>query len=272
MTQEIDIVGEPRARFARPGVEKMALLCVAVAAGLVLVPGSPTLTLLGSLALLSVTAVVARWPTAPALRAVLCADIVAASFALYVFAGWPSALVTALFVLAPAVAGWLLHRAGRLRPVAPWLAWGRWSRGVTWLFAATVAGTAVALTLWTLHANPKLSDYLSDIREKPVWMVVLGIAGFAIVNAAWEEALFRGVLLTELTIAWGPRAALAIESLTFGISHYNGYPSGFTGVAMSVTWGLVLGALKLWSGGLFIPYIAHVAANTTIGILVYLLL
>ncbi|MFJ2564646.1 type II CAAX prenyl endopeptidase Rce1 family protein [Streptomyces sp. NPDC087568] len=34
----------------------------------------------------------------------------------------------------------------------------------------------------------------------------MGIVAFALVNAVWEEVLFRGVLLTETAASWSPTA------------------------------------------------------------------
>lgn len=173
-----------RRRSTNDRLEKGVLLCTALAISIVLVPERPALTLGGAMALLVLTAVVCLRPTDASLRAVLFADILAGCFALYVFGSWPPGLVTAMFVAVPLAVGIACHRAGRLRPVAPWLTWGRWTGRVWWLFAITVVVSIAALTVWKLNSTPNLSEYLSDIRERPVWLVVVGITGFALVNAA----------------------------------------------------------------------------------------
>jgi uncharacterized protein len=242
-----------------------AALAVAVA----LVPESPALTLAGGIALLLVTVAAARWPSPAGLRLVICCDLIVLLFSLYVFASFPPELITTLFVVAPAAVGWGLHRWGLLRPVAPWLRWGRLTRGGVVLLLAVVVTSVAGLFLWTLADDPDLSAFLGQVRDASPAVASAGIVGFAVVNAAWEELLFRGVLLTELLTTWGVRAALVVESVAFGVAHANGIPGGPVGIAMALVWGGLLGVIRLRTGGIGYPFLAHVAADATIGILVY---
>ena len=50
----------------------------------------------------------------------------------------------------------------------------------------------------------------------------------------------------------------------FGLGHLNGYPPGWTGAVLSGVFGLALGVLRRYSGGLLAPVIAHVSADATI--------
>jgi hypothetical protein len=171
-------------------------------------------------------------PTDAGLRAVLFADILAGCFALYVFGSWPPGLVTAMFVDVPLAVGFVCHRGGRLRPVAPWLTRGSVDRQSPVALPVTVVVSTAALTVWALNSTRNLSEYLSDIREQPVWLVVLGITGFALANAAGRRP-FIGGHAHGAHAGLGPRGALVIESVAFGISHYSGYPSGLVGVTMA---------------------------------------
>ncbi|MEO3876462.1 type II CAAX endopeptidase family protein [Nonomuraea sp. B12E4] len=257
-----------RRSFSR--FERALTLATAIAIGLTLVPESPPLTTTGVIALLLVTLFACRRRSPAVLRMVLCSDLIAFLFTLYVYAGWPPALITTSFVVVPVAAGVALHRLGRLRPVAPWLKWGPLAPVTIALFVTTIVASVAGLVLWTLTADADVSEYLGGLRYAPPWQAVAAIVGFALVNAAWEELLFRGVLLTELVNTWGLRAALVIESITFGISHANGFPSGPVGVVMALAWGYLLGVIRMRTGGIGYPYAAHVAANTTIALLAYL--
>lgn len=250
--------------------ERALTLSAAVSVAVTLVPENPVLTLAGGVALLLVTLVAAIRPSPAVLRLVICCDLVALLFALYVFASFPAEVITTLFVVAPAVTGWVLHRRGLLRPVAPWLRWGRLTPGGIALFIAVVVISVLGLFLWTLIDDPNLSDYLGQVRNASPWVAFAAILGFAVVNAAWEELLFRGDLQTELTHTWGVHPALAIESIAFGIAHANGIPSGLLGITMALVWGYLLSMIRLRTGGIGYPFLAHVAADATIALLIYL--
>lgn len=38
---------------------------------------------------------------------------------------------------------------------------------------------------------------------------------------------------------------------------------------MALTWACLLGMIRLWTGGIGFPFLAHVAADATIGVLIY---
>jgi membrane protease YdiL (CAAX protease family) len=132
---------------------------------------------------------------------------------------------------------------------------------------ATVLGSVVALTLWALAAEPEAPPYMAELRELPAWVAVLGVVGFALVNPIWEEALYRGVLLTELMATVGTWPALVIQAVSFGLAHLHGFPSGWIGVLLAGGWGLMLGIIRVRSGGIGLTYVTHFCANATIGIL-----
>jgi len=103
------------------------------------------------------------------------------------------------------------------------------------------------------------------------WESVL-LAGicFSVGNAVLEEIAFRGVLYDALDSEWGWPTAVAVTSVMFGLVHQAGYPSGSLGRVLAGLYGLALGLLRWWSGGLLLPALCHVCADATIfGILVY---
>ena len=84
------------------------------------------------------------------------------------------------------------------------------------------------------------------------------------VNAAAEEAAFRGIVQGAVGEAIGARAALLVQAVAFGLLHIQGFPSGLTGVLLAATYGLAIGALRNHTGGLLAPWLAHVAADVVI--------
>ena len=153
-----------------------------------------------------------------------------------------------------------------IRPPEGWLGRGR----LRWGAIALVGGvTPGALTAWLALAHPDLRDITgSELLKVPFPVLVAGGVLFAFLNATLEETVWRGIFQRSLTEAWGPRAAVAIQALSFGAQHAHGFPRGLLGVGLAGAWGVMLGALRLYAGGLLAPVLAHVVADATIAILV----
>jgi membrane protease YdiL (CAAX protease family) len=99
--------------------------------------------------------------------------------------------------------------------------------------------------------------------------VVLAGVCFSLGNAALEEVVFRGVLWDTLAREWNPGVALGVTSALFGLSHWQGYPPGPLGVCLAGLFGLALGGLRWWAGGLGLAVACHACADATIfGLLV----
>jgi membrane protease YdiL (CAAX protease family) len=153
----------------------------------------------------------------------------------------------------------------RERP-AGWVA-GSVPLGPTLAAAAVTPG---ALVGWYVLLQPDLGDVLDTYLSIPApgWALLLGALAFALVNAAVEEAIWRGVFQVELAPLVGPWAAVAAGALSFGLAHAHGFPRGPLGVAMVSVWGAMLGGLRLRSGGLLAPWLAHVVADVVIAAIV----
>jgi membrane protease YdiL (CAAX protease family) len=135
-----------------------------------------------------------------------------------------------------------------------------------------VVAAGAALALWTVVVAPAAPPYLAQLQRYPMGLAILGVIGFALVNPIWEEAMFRGVILEDLTVIWGAGPAVVVQAVLFGAAHWAGFPSGWVGMLMAAGWGLVLGILRLRSGGILVPYLVHVTANAVIGSLAVVLL
>jgi hypothetical protein len=95
---------------------------------------------------------------------------------------------------------------------------------------------------------------------------------FAMLNAAVEEAAYRGVFLHALDRSLGPGfAALLLQALAFGAIHIRGFPRGWPGVGLACIFGLLMGVIRRRAGGMFAPWIAHVFTDVVIAGIVLLL-
>jgi membrane protease YdiL (CAAX protease family) len=146
------------------------------------------------------------------------------------------------------------------------LALGRFSA-----FGVILVGgvTPVALSAWLVLAHPDLSDVVSRyIPRAPMPVLLLGGVVFAIVNAALEEAIWRGLVQSALTRLTGPAMAIAVQAASFGLQHAHGVPRGVIGVVLAGSWAVMLGVLRERTGGLKAPFVAHVIADSTIACIV----
>ncbi len=82
---------------------------------------------------------------------------------------------------------------------------------------------------------------------------VWGIATISILAGVGEEALFRGVMHTNLAGLLGVVPALLVTSLLFGLVHF----VTSTYAVMAGIIGLYLGVINIWSGNLFAPMVIH---------------
>ncbi len=80
-----------------------------------------------------------------------------------------------------------------------------------------------------------------------------GIAVISILAGVGEEALFRGVIQTNLAGAMGVVPALLVTSVLFGLVHF----VTSTYAVMAGVIGLYLGVISIWSGNLFVPMVIH---------------
>jgi membrane protease YdiL (CAAX protease family) len=148
------------------------------------------------------------------------------------------------------------------------LRFGRFTAAELWLVVGLVIASAVILLLFARSAPPRIGTGASFLVGLTPWSLAAVGVGFAIVNAFVEEVLFRGAVQHHLSRVLGSWPAVLVQALAFGVLHLNGYPYGVAGVALASLYGLSLGALRLRSGGLMAPLIAHVCADAVIFVLI----
>ncbi len=171
---------------------------------------------------------------------------------------WPLPLLAALGVYAG------VRRTGRL---PEWTAFERgcFDRRSVALMLLFIGASALALVGWWWLLQPDLSDASDRIPPvSPVLLVLAGL-GFAAANALGEELMWRGLVARAMESS-GVRIdlALLLQALSFGLVHIHGFPRGWIGVLLAAIYGLMMGVLRRTSGGLLVPWVAHVCADLVI--------
>lgn len=154
---------------------------------------------------------------------------------------WP------LTTFVPLVAyGAVVRAIPQLRRSVGWMHRGSWSAAVTRLVIATVLVSVLALAGWVVLTKPELKHYLALVPEMPLWAYPFAGIGFAFLNAAMEEAIFRGILMEALDSALGSGYwSVGIQAIPFAALHYlAGFPNGVLGFLMVAVYGVMLGALR----------------------------
>jgi membrane protease YdiL (CAAX protease family) len=130
------------------------------------------------------------------------------------------------------------------------------------LGAALWVGSIGLMEMQSLAAPPP-ARYLEAFRAIHRALAPDGLLDFivslsviAVLPGLCEELVVRGVLLLSLVRGLGPMGAAVGSALLFAAMHADPYRFLFT-----LTIGLVLGALRLRSGSLWPPVVAHLTLN-----------
>jgi membrane protease YdiL (CAAX protease family) len=142
-----------------------------------------------------------------------------------------------------------LSLPGRSRPVH-WLAFGA--------FMTVVLGGSFYFFLSS--QNPAAGSRSAAVLS---WLPLILLS--AILNAFGEEAMYRAAPLATLLAPVGPKQALWMTSIWFGLGHYyGGVPSGLFGFVMTGLLGLLLGKAMLDTRGMGWSWFIHVVLDTVI--------
>jgi membrane protease YdiL (CAAX protease family) len=224
----------------------------------------PARILLAGLAVLTLFAAVAGRPSSTQLGLGLTATVAADSLLPWQLAWWPlpGLVGVAVYLLARTLTGGQeeSHRTG--------LRLGRLAAAEIWMVAGVVLTSASVLLVFSRVAPPRIGTGASFLTILTPWALVIAGVAFALLNALVEELLFRGAVLHHLGHALGRWTAVVAQALAFGMLHLNGYPYGPVGVGLAFVYGMLLGALRLRSGGLLAPWIAHVLTDLVIFVLI----
>jgi hypothetical protein len=172
---------------------------------------------------------------------------------------WPWYFLLPLLAYALIVLAW-----PRLRRTAPRLALGRVDG---WPLAAAVAlslATVVALMVFQELVHPDVADLAAGLPVAAFGNLLFAGICFSVANAALEELVFRGILWEVVAAEWNGGVALGATTVVFGLGHLHGYPPWPIGALLAGVFGMALGLLRWWTGGLGLAIAVHVCADATI--------
>ena len=158
----------------------------------------------------------------------------------------------------------MLFRSPRLRRTAPGLTLGRmvgWPLAVALVLAIT---TVVALLGFQALARPEVAGLAAGLPVAAFGSLLVAGVCFSTTNAVLEELIFRGVLWEATAAEWNRGVALGATTILFGLGHVHGYPPGPLGAVLAGVFGMALGLLRLWTGGLGLTILVHICADATI--------
>ncbi len=173
----------------------------------------------------------------------------------------------AVFGVAFVIYAGVAYRVPWFREATSWFKVGRISNGIVASGAVFAAISGATLLFWYVSVRPDLTDLVvTFIPDWPLWLIAPAALLFSLVNAAVEEAAYRGVVLGALNKAriTSP-AALVLQAMAFAALHFRaGFPRGVVGVELTFVYGLVLGEICRRAGGLMAPFITHVLTDMVI--------
>jgi membrane protease YdiL (CAAX protease family) len=127
----------------------------------------------------------------------------------------------------------------------------------------------ISLATWFIFQNE--NPYVEFIPNLPIPVLIISGIGFAIINAIYEEGIFRSILFSYFSKELGVIGAAILQSIWFSLLHYQaGFPSGIIGIGLTFIFGLMMGYLVYRTRGLLVPIIIHALADFAIFILVIL--
>jgi membrane protease YdiL (CAAX protease family) len=152
----------------------------------------------------------------------------------------------------------------QMRQTMPWPRTGRPDCiGILAAFILSVA-TAGVLLLYQSLEQPDVSALAAGLPMAEHGNFVVAALCFCFINASLEELIFRGILFEAFAAEWGIAFAVAVTAAFFGFCHLQGYPPGPPGAILAGLYGLALGLLRWWSGGLLLAITCHATADAVI--------
>jgi hypothetical protein len=182
------------------------------------------------------------------------------------FSGWP------LHKVAPLTAYFAVVAATScLRRTLSWLRPGSFGPDIRLFVLIVVVISSGVLLLWYLSVNPDTTVYAANVPAMPLWLLPLACLAFSTVNAAVEEAVYRGVFLQALDSALGTgHASVLVQAGVFGWMHHTeiGFPKGASGAVLAFLYGIILGVLRRRARGMLAPWLAHAGTDAAIFVIV----
>jgi membrane protease YdiL (CAAX protease family) len=144
-----------------------------------------------------------------------------------------------------------------------------WKQALAAIIVATANQPVVSFLTWAEHETlPRGLVEEFDAQQRMLSMLFDGagltkylmVATVVIAAPLGEELFFRGYLFPALRKSWGVLAAMLISGALFSLVHFEWV--GFLGL-MEI--GILLAALRLWSGSLWAAILGHAVNNAIAG-------
>lgn len=135
-------------------------------------------------------------------------------------------------------------------------------RRLSWALFGTVITLLLAVSFFAFLVS-QIPGGVSVLGQALLWapLILVGAA----LNAFAEEGMYRAGPLATLLTAVGPRHALWLTAVFFGLGHYyGGFPSGPAGMVQSGLLAVLMGKAMLDTRGMGWAWIIHVAIDTVI--------
>ena len=168
-----------------------------------------------------------------------------------------------IYMMAPAIFVTLVSAIPGLGGGLGWLRIGRFSPRLSIAVAALAAISIATLVGYVLTLKPDLTQQplIASHRFGVLSLLLVGIC-IAALNAAVEEAIYRGIVMNALDAALGPGWwSVILQAAAFGTFHFNSTEPGVAGVVLTAMLGLVLGTLRRVGRGMGPNYLLHVAID-----------
>jgi membrane protease YdiL (CAAX protease family) len=152
------------------------------------------------------------------------------------------------------------------RANSEWLRQGIADQATIRLSLLTVLVVSGLIGGWLLLLHPDLGHQpLLESHKFSVGELMVGGVAVALLNAAVEEAIFRGVLMQALDAAIGATSlSVLIQAICFGAFHLNGTERGWLGVVGATIFGFLLGTIRRRSRGMLPGYATHIAVDIVV--------
>lgn len=151
-----------------------------------------------------------------------------------------------------------------LRRTIPWPSLGRPNLFQYGVACCVCVLAAAVLVGYQMLVRPDVTALAAVIPVAPFGSLLLAGACFSVANAVLEELVFRWVLYEAINTEWGAAVAVAATAVVFGLGHAHGYPPGNAGTVLAGLYGIALGSLRWWTGGLGLSIGCHITADATI--------
>ena len=160
---------------------------------------------------------------------------------------------------AVSIAVYLGELAAAIVLIRSWL--GAGAAGMASVGTAAAFALAIGLAL----ARGATWSAVIPVERLEVGAAVFGAVAYAALVAVAEEVHFRGLLLGTLITRMGTGRALALTAVAFAVPHV--FLNGLLWIPLFVADGLLFGALRLRTGSLVPPIVAHTFGNFLTGAL-----